>query len=115
MVQRRSKQRTAEEAERKILLEGLEGARLGIARAYAGFNSAADPELIESFVYEINALQARYSYLLRQVKALDGVQPRPQSAGEGRLDLPTTLPGCRPGTGKGGAVWRHGWRNCPWS
>ena len=93
MVQRRSKQRTAEEAERKILLEWLEGARLGIARAYAGFNSAADPELIESFVYEINALQARYSYLLRQVKALDGVQPRPQSAGEGRLDLPTTLPG----------------------
>ena len=43
---RRSKAREKREEERRILLEGLAGARLGIARAYAGFNSAADPELI---------------------------------------------------------------------
>ena len=43
-----------------------------IAQAYSGFNSASDPDLIESYVFEINALQARYSYLLRRVKELDG-------------------------------------------
>ena len=42
------------------------------AQAYAGFNAAKDPDLIESYVFEINALQARYSYLLRRVKELDG-------------------------------------------
>ena len=40
-------------------------------RAYSGFNTAHDPDLIESYVFEINALQARYSYLLRRVKELD--------------------------------------------
>ena len=43
-----------------------------IAQAYAGFNAAGDPDLIESYVFEINALQARYNYLIRQVKALEG-------------------------------------------
>ena len=43
-----------------------------IAQAYAGFNAAKDPDLIESYVFEINALQARYSYLLRRVKERDG-------------------------------------------
>ena len=42
-----------------------------IAQAYSGFNSASDPDLIESYVFEINALQARYSYLLRRVKELE--------------------------------------------
>ena len=43
-----------------------------IAQAYAGFNSASDGELVESYIYEIQALQARYSYLLRRRKALEG-------------------------------------------
>ena len=33
---------------------------------------AHDADLIESYVFEINALQSRYSYLLRRVKELDG-------------------------------------------
>ena len=33
--------------------------------------AARDPDLIESYVFEINALQARYSYLLRRVKELE--------------------------------------------
>ncbi|MEQ2456415.1 DUF2508 family protein [Flavonifractor hominis] len=56
---------------RQTLLDGLAQTRLLIAQAYAGFNSAEDPDLIESYVFEINALQARYSYLLRQVKGLE--------------------------------------------
>lgn len=62
----------AEDTERRALLEGLGQTRSLIAQAYAGFNAAKDPDLIESYVFEINALQARYSYLLRRVKELDG-------------------------------------------
>ncbi len=42
-----------------------------LERAYNGFNRAADGDLIESYVYEINALQRRYSYLLKQVRQLE--------------------------------------------
>ena len=54
------------------LEEGLQEVRVRLAQAYAGFNFADDGELVESYVYEIQALQARYSYLLRRRKALDG-------------------------------------------
>lgn len=60
-----------EEALRRELEGSLEQTRLQLAQAYAGFNSVTDQELVESFIYEIQALQARYSYLLRQRKALD--------------------------------------------
>ena len=55
-------------------MDGLSQTRALIAQAYQGFNDACDPDLIESYVFEINALQSRYTYLLRQVKELDGEQ-----------------------------------------
>ena len=57
--------------DRQTLEESLEHTRVLLAQAYAGFNYAADGELVESYVYEIQALQTRYSYLLRQRKALE--------------------------------------------
>ena len=62
------------EGTRRVLLEGLSQTRALIAPAYQGFNDACDPDLIESYVFEINALQSRYTYLLRQVKELEGGQ-----------------------------------------
>ena len=56
--------------ERRELMEGLRRTRTLINQAYACFNCAEDKELIESYVFEINALHARYNYLLRQVKEL---------------------------------------------
>ena len=72
----RKRRERAEDTERRALLEGLGQTRSLIAQAYAGFNAAKDPDLIESYVFEINALQARYSYLLRRVKELDGRRRR---------------------------------------
>ena len=62
------------EGTRRVLLEGLSQTRALIAQAYQGFNDACDPDLIESYVFVINALQSRYTYLLRQVKELEGGQ-----------------------------------------
>ena len=56
--------------ELRALREGL--IRTLINQAYVGFNGTGDPDLIESYVFEINSLQARYSYLLRRVKELEG-------------------------------------------
>ena len=36
--------------------------------AYTRFNCVCDSELIEASIYEISALKARYSYLLRCIK-----------------------------------------------
>lgn len=58
------------EHERLELLDGLERTRVQIQQAYLQFDTVGDPDLIESSVFEIKSLQARYSYLLRQVKAL---------------------------------------------
>ena len=53
-------------------MRSLSHTRTLINQAYGGFNSASDSDLIESYVFEINSLQARYNYLLRRVKELEG-------------------------------------------
>lgn len=57
--------------ERQELMRSLSRTRALINQAYGGFNCASDSDLIESYVFEINALQARYNYLLRRVKELE--------------------------------------------
>ena len=60
-------------AERQELMNSLSQTRTLINQAYGCFNTTSDSDLIESYVYEINALQARYNYLLRRFKALESV------------------------------------------
>ena len=67
----RRKGESVREGELRALKEGLDRTRVLINQAYSGFNGTDDPDLIESYVFEINALQARYSYLLRRVKELE--------------------------------------------
>ena len=56
--------------ERQELKRSLDHTRTLINQAYGSFNSTCDSDLIESYVFEINALQARYNYLLRRFKEL---------------------------------------------
>ena len=46
----------------------LQDTAQALRRAYERFNYVCDPELVESCVFEINALQAKYNYLLRLAK-----------------------------------------------
>ena len=59
--------------EREQLREELARTRVLLQQAYGSFNLVKDQDLIESYVFEIKALEARYSYLLRQFKALEAV------------------------------------------
>ena len=62
------------EVERRQLQESLERVRLELNQAYAAFNMADDADLVESCVFEINALKARYNYLLKQAKWIEGIE-----------------------------------------
>lgn len=59
---------TPAEDERRALLDALGETRRALNRAYAGFDRAEHPELVESYIYEINALEHRYSYLQQQLR-----------------------------------------------
>ena len=45
------------------LKKDLEKTRIALDVAYSGFNNCTDFDLIDSYVYEISALQRRYHYL----------------------------------------------------
>lgn len=60
------------QCEQQELMASLSRTRTLINQAYGCFNSTCDADLIESYVYEINSLQARYNYLLRRFKELEG-------------------------------------------
>ena len=51
-------------------MEAMRKTRDDLRAARAAFNNACEPELVEAAVYEINALQARYAYFLRQAREL---------------------------------------------
>lgn len=71
---RRRRVLTPEEEKRRQLMEGMAQTRTLLNQAYAQFNAQSDPDLVDSCVYEINALRSRYSYFVRQVKRLDAAQ-----------------------------------------
>lgn len=64
----RKKVENMEEAERRELTEEIERTKKCLHQARLSFNNACDPDLIEACVFEINAMQARYNFLLRKLK-----------------------------------------------
>ncbi len=71
--QRKQAGRKQREEERKTLRASLASTQAQLHQAYCGFNLASDQDLVESYVFEIKALQSRYDYLLRQIKELERV------------------------------------------
>lgn len=45
------------------LREDLEKTRIALEIAYAGFDNAVEPDMIDCYIYEINALLKRYRHL----------------------------------------------------
>ena len=52
------------------LQQELQETGRALREAYEKFNYVSDDELVEACTYEISALKARYSYLLRRIKEL---------------------------------------------
>ncbi len=48
------------------LHEELIQTRRALENAYSGFDNVTDPDLIDCYIYEVNAVMKRYKYLLEQ-------------------------------------------------
>ena len=56
---------------RELLLEDLEKTKCELDTAYRGFDYVTDPDLIDCYIYDINAILKRYKFLLEQVDLLN--------------------------------------------
>lgn len=53
------------------LLQDMEAAKYALDNAYSNFENAVDPDLIDSWIFEVNAMQKRYKFLLKRVKQME--------------------------------------------
>ena len=67
-----SRRALAHDPEMQELFTELNDTHFALTQAYARFDRTTEPELVEACVYEINAVQARYNYLLRVIKERGG-------------------------------------------
>lgn len=44
---------------------------MALDSAYSNFENVVDPDLIDSYIYEVNAVQLRYKFLLKLAKEKD--------------------------------------------
>lgn len=58
----------AESYEYNYLQSELEQTQNALESAYSVFQNVTDPDLIDSSIYEINAIQVRYKFLLERAK-----------------------------------------------
>ena len=57
--------------ENMMLINEINRTKIALESAYSNFENVVDPDLIDSCIYEMNAVQNRYRFLLKQAKALE--------------------------------------------
>lgn len=68
----RSRRAAVQDDRMQELLRELNDMRGVLDDAYMRFNVTTEPELVDACVYEINAAQSRYNYLIRAIKEYGG-------------------------------------------
>ena len=53
------------------LMEDLRRTKCALDQAYSNFENVVDPDLVDSSIYELQAVQLRYRFLLRQASLLE--------------------------------------------
>jgi rRNA-processing protein FCF1 len=53
------------------LINEINKTKLAMEAAYSNFENVVDPDLIDCCIFELNAVQKRYKFLLKQAKAAD--------------------------------------------
>lgn len=62
------KRKTLKELHEEQLLEDIRKTKLALDTAHSNFENALDPDLIDCCIYELNAVQKRYAFLLKQAQ-----------------------------------------------
>ncbi|MCT4542045.1 MAG: YaaL family protein [Vallitalea sp.] len=57
--------------EEETLLKNIKIAKKALDNAYINFDFVTDPELIDSCIYEVKAMQLKYEYLINQAKEMN--------------------------------------------
>lgn len=84
-----AKKRSSDPAMRELERE-LQANTQALKDAYLRFDYVCDNDLVESCIFEINALKARSNYLLRQIKQRSG-QPVPSGIPQA-VPVPVPVP-----------------------
>ena len=58
-------------AARENLIKEIEDLKQALETANSNFENVCDPDLIDSYIYEMNAISVRYRYLLKQMRKLE--------------------------------------------
>lgn len=61
---------TEKEIRRNALLSDLEKTKRALEIAYSGFDNVTEPDLIDCYIYEVNAIMKRYKFLMEQADLL---------------------------------------------
>lgn len=54
-----------------LLLDDLARTKDNLDSAYANFQNVVEPDLIDAYIYEVNAMQLKYKFLLGRVKQIE--------------------------------------------
>ena len=54
------------------LLREIEEVKTSLAIAHSHFDNVNDPDLVDSCIYEMTAIQYKYKYLLRRMRQFEG-------------------------------------------
>ncbi len=57
--------------EKNNILDDIAKTKYALEIAYSGFDYVTDPDLIDSYIYQVNAILKRYKYLMEQAAKLD--------------------------------------------
>lgn len=58
--------------EQELLHYQIQKTKLALETAYSNFENVVEPELIDCYIYEVNAVQQRYKFLLQKAKEMAG-------------------------------------------
>ena len=52
------------------LLQEIQKTKIALETAYSNFENSLDPDMIDAYIYEVNAAHKKYSFLINQIKTL---------------------------------------------
>ena len=71
---------TDKDINRNALLSDLEKTKRALEIAYSGFDNVTEPDLIDCYIYELNAIMKRYNFLMEQADRLTLSTDAPQTS-----------------------------------
>lgn len=71
MILFQNSKKAEEDTAYNLLLDEVEKTKSDLLSAYSNFENVIEPDLIDSCIYHVNAIQMRYQFLLTRVKQFE--------------------------------------------